>query len=65
MKDQVDALARELQRAKTSKDERITANTVTRVALRYFLSEFKMPKGQAPNSEEELLAVIKRKAELD
>jgi hypothetical protein len=30
MRDDVDALAQDLQRAKTTKDERITANTVMR-----------------------------------
>jgi hypothetical protein len=34
MRDEVETMARELQRAKTSKDERITANTVMRVAVR-------------------------------
>ena len=61
MKDQVDALARELQRAKTSKDERITSNTVIRVAIRHFLDEFKLPKSEQPNTEEELLALAKRR----
>ena len=59
MKDQDDALARESQRSKTSTDERITSNTVMRVAIRYFLSEFKLRKGDETNNEEELLALGK------
>lgn len=62
MRDQVDSLARELQRTKTSKDERIKSNTVMRVAIRHFLDGFKMPEGAGPNSEEELLALFKRGA---
>jgi hypothetical protein len=58
MRDEIDSLARELQRAKTNKDERITSNTVMRVAIRYFLNEFKIPKGEGPNNEEELLALL-------
>ncbi len=59
MRDQVDSLARELQRTKTSKDERITSNTVMRVAIRHFLDEFKLRKGEEPNGEEELLTLVK------
>ena len=59
MRDQVDSLARELQRSKTSKDERITSNSVMRVAVRHFLGEFKLRKGEEPNSEEELLTLVK------
>lgn len=54
MRDEVDELARQLQRAKTSKDERITANTVMRVAIRLLTENFKMKSGDGPNNEEEL-----------
>lgn len=54
MRDEVDELARQLQRAKTSKDERITANTVMRVAIRLLTENFKLKSGEGPNNEEEL-----------
>jgi hypothetical protein len=62
MRDQVDSLARELQRTKTSKDERITSNSVMRVAIRHFLDQFQAPKVGAPNNEEELLAFVMGKS---
>jgi hypothetical protein len=40
VRDEVETMARELQRAKTSKDERITANTAMRVAVRLVLEHF-------------------------
>jgi hypothetical protein len=60
MKDEVDALARELQRGKRAKGERITANTVMRVAIRCFLQRFKVRKGEEPNNEEDLLSSANR-----
>jgi hypothetical protein len=54
MEDEVERLARELQRTKTSKQERITANTVMRVAIRLLTSQLELRPDQAPNTEEEL-----------
>jgi predicted transcriptional regulator len=61
MRDQVDELARQLQRSKTSKDERITANTVMRVAIQQFIETFKLERGEIVNNEEELLASALRR----
>jgi hypothetical protein len=61
MRDEVDSLARDLQRAKTSKEERITSNSVIRVAIRYFLDEFPVADREQVNTELELLAFAKRK----
>lgn len=58
MRDEVEGLARELQRAKTSKKERITANTVMRVAIRLITTRFELKPGQAPNDEEELYELV-------
>jgi hypothetical protein len=58
MRDDVERLARELQRTKTSKQERITANTVMRVAIRLLTGQFELRPGQAPNTEEELFHVV-------
>jgi hypothetical protein len=53
-------MARELQRAKTSKDERITANTVMRAAARPVLEHFSADGCDAANSEEELYRAVAR-----
>ncbi|MFF4647467.1 hypothetical protein [Streptomyces sp. NPDC001389] len=50
---ELDVLARELQAARTSKSERITANTVIRVAVDTILARRGVLVG---NTEEELLA---------
>ena len=42
MRDDVERLARELQRAKVSKKERITGNTVMRVAIRLITERFEL-----------------------
>lgn len=59
MRDQVERIARELQRAKTSKEERITSNTVMRVAIQLVTTHFKLRNDQAPNNEEELYEAVK------
>jgi len=59
MRDQVERLARELQRAKISKKERITGNTVMRVAIRLITSRLEVKPGNAPNDEEELFEFVK------
>jgi len=56
----VDALARELQRSKNSNMERITANTVMRVAIPHVLKHFKLNGAPVPSGEEELLSAIER-----
>jgi hypothetical protein len=60
MRDEVETMARELQRAKTSKDERITANTVMRVAVRLVLEHFSADGCGVANSEEELYRAVAR-----
>ena len=60
MRDDVDALARELQRAKTGKGERITANTRMRVAVRLLLKHYSVGDTQAPNGEDELLEAVEK-----
>ncbi len=50
-RDQLAELARELQAARTSKEERITANTVVRVAVDYLLAH---QEDLAGNTEDEL-----------
>jgi len=42
MRDNVQRIAREIQRGKTSKEERITANTVMRVAILLLTKHFKV-----------------------
>lgn len=58
MRDDVERIARELQRSKTSKKERITGNTVMRVAIRLITKRFQLNPGQAPNDEEELFELV-------
>ncbi len=60
MRDEVDELARQLQRAKTSKDERITANTVMRVAIRLLTENFNLKSGEGPNNEDELFELASK-----
>ncbi len=57
MRDEVERIARELQRAKTSKEERITPNTVMRVAILLLTKRFNLNEGEAPNTEEELISL--------
>jgi hypothetical protein len=52
MRDSVIALARDLQRAKTTKDERITANTVIRVAVQILMDNYRFERGDVANTEE-------------
>lgn len=53
-------LAKELQRKRTEKGERITANTIMRVALRTMLENFSSGAKEAINSEEELQQAFSR-----
>jgi hypothetical protein len=59
MRDDVERIARELQRSKTSKEERITGNTVMRVAIRLLTEQFDLKGKPAPNNEGELLQFVK------
>jgi hypothetical protein len=61
MRDAVDALARDLQRRRTAKDERITANTVMRVAINILLERFELGADDVANSEGELLDLATRR----
>jgi hypothetical protein len=58
MRDETSALARDLQRAKTTKVERITANTVMRVALRLLLENYQFELGDVANTETELYDLV-------
>lgn len=60
MRDDVERIARELQRAKVSKKERITGNTVMRVAIRLITKRFQVNIGEAPNDEEELFDFVEK-----
>ena len=61
MRDKADSMAKELQRLRTSKDERITANTVMRVAVKLVLERFKPGVGETvANNEEELFQLVKK-----
>ena len=61
MRDSVIALARDLQRAKTTKDERITANTVMRVAVQLLMENYQFEQGDVANTEEELFQLVARR----
>ena len=64
MRDDVDALARDLQRSKTTKDERVTANTVMRVAAQLLIDHFQFKCGDVANSEEDLYTLAAQKLKL-
>ena len=61
MRDEIDALARDLQRARTTKEERITANTVMRVALQLLMKNYQFERGDVANNEAELYDLIVRR----
>ena len=58
MRDEIDALARDLQRAKTTKEERITSNTVMRVALQFLMKNYQFERGDVANTEAELFGLV-------
>jgi hypothetical protein len=58
MRDEIDALARDLQRAKTTKEERITSNTVMRVALQFLMKNYQFARGDVANTETELYELV-------
>jgi hypothetical protein len=61
MRDEIEALARDLQRARTTKGERITANTVMRVALQLLMKNCQFERGDVANNESELYDLIVRR----
>jgi hypothetical protein len=58
LRDGAEALAKSLQRRRTDKGERITANTVMRVALRVVLDSFDTQSVGVVNTEEELFQAV-------
>lgn len=58
LRDGAESLAKELQRKRTEKGERITANTVMRVALRVMLQKFDSSAAETVNTEQELYDVV-------
>ena len=60
MREGFERMARELQRKRSQKNERITANTVMRVALEYFMDRFSVEQTDRVNTEEELLDAAKQ-----
>ena len=62
LRDGAESLAKELNRRRTEKGERITANTVMRVALRMMLETFDVDAVETVNSEQELFERISGKA---
>lgn len=59
LRDDITALAKKLQRMRTEKVERITPNTVMRVAIQVFLERFEPDRVPVSNTEEELLNVVR------
>jgi hypothetical protein len=60
MRDRAEALAKELQRRRTQKTERITTNTVIRVALRALLDRFDPAAAAGLNTESDLYEAVLR-----
>lgn len=61
MRDELNDVARKLQRAKTDKTVRITANCVMRAAIQAVLDEVDLFSGEGVNSEDELLLKLKKR----
>jgi hypothetical protein len=61
MRDKAEMLARSLQRKKADKSERITANTIYRVAIKAMLENEKFIDDHSPNTEKEMLELVKGK----
>jgi hypothetical protein len=59
MRDDLNEVARLLQRRKSDSTERITANTITRVAVRLFLDELRPSDTDSPKTESELYHLSK------
>jgi hypothetical protein len=61
MRDELNRVAHLLQRRKTASTERITANTLMRVAIKVFLEELEPADTDTPNTELELYRLTKSK----
>ena len=61
LRDSVQSLARQLHNSRRVKAERITSNTVMRVAIRAFLEEFSLDSMDSVNDEQELFELVKKK----
>lgn len=61
MRDELNKVAHLLQRRKSDSTERITANTITRVAVRLLLEELKPSESDTPKTEAELYQLTKAK----
>ncbi|MDC0358093.1 hypothetical protein OAO01_04690 [Oligoflexia bacterium] len=61
MRDKIDTLAKQIQRQKTDKTERITSNTVMRAALNHLIKHFDLHATDIANSEKELAELVERK----
>jgi len=61
MRDKAEMIARGLQRRKADRTERITANTIYRVAIEALLADEDFLKNISPNTEQELLDAVKAK----
>lgn len=61
MRNKASLLAAELQRKRSKKAERFTPNSVFRVAIQVLLESFRLERGDAPNSEGELLELVRRR----
>ena len=61
MRDDLLDLARKLHRQRREKGERITANSLMRVGIKFLLEEFRLTESDRPSNEEELMALIQRK----
>lgn len=59
VRDAVQMLARKLQRRRTQKQSRITANTVFRAAIRLLVEELPLRGSEVANTEEELLDLLR------
>ncbi len=60
LRDGAEALAKELHRRRTKKGERITANTVMRVALSVMLERMEGERLEGANSEADLMVAVRR-----
>ena len=58
-RDRLTLIASTLQRRKVDKSERITPNTLIRVAVKLLINELAPGEGDAPNTEEELYELLK------
>lgn len=60
-RDQLDLIVKKLQRGRTTKEERLTINSLMRVAIKVVLAQFKQPPSEAINNEDELLRFVEKR----